>query len=334
MAFLIASAVLLILVILASILVKASFRSNLDDNKTFSISDIIELALVIVGVGLVYKWVDIGSIKYSLIGLLIGGYLLTRNVVANGLNKVFNPKNAAFDFEKLSDSQSLDIIKKYEVSKISRKKSIYFFSGLLIALIFTTLLVEYKTITTYRKEIVKELVFEEEEIIDVPIIDVPPPPPPKPKVTPVIKEVPDETLIEEPEIEIEPEEEEVEEVVYEEEEEEEEEVIEEDNSIFNLYELQQKPEYPGGMAALLGYVQRNYKVPSRDIEEGNKGKIFVQFVIEKNGRVGDVTIARGINDRLNKEAIRVIKSLPKWSPGMNAGAPARVRYVFPITIKF
>lgn len=334
MAFLIASAILLILVILASILVKASFRSSLDDHKAFSISDIIELAVVAVGVGLVYQWIAAAPIKFSLIGVLVGGYIITRKPISSALNKVFKPKNSAFDFKKLSDSQSLDVIKKYEVAQISRKKSIYFFSGLLIALVFTTLLVEYETITTYRKEIIKELVFEDEEIIDVPITEIPPPPPPKPKVTPVIEEVPDETLIEEPEIEITPEEEEVEEVVYEEPEEIEEEIIEEDNSIFNLYELQQKPEYPGGMAALLGYVQRNYKVPSRDIEEGNKGKIFVQFVIEKNGRVGDVTIARGINDRLNKEAIRVIKSLPKWSPGMNAGAPARVRYVFPITIKF
>ncbi len=336
MAFLIASAILLILVILASMLVKASFRSD-DEKQAFSIIDIIELAVVSIGVGLIALWVDsasieyISTIKFSLIGVLIGGYVLTRKSVMNAFNG--KNKSAFSDFKKLSDTQSLDIIKKYEVSQISRKKSIYFFSGLLIALVFTALLVEYETFTTFRQEIIEEVAYIEEEIIDVPITEIPPPPPPKPKVTPVIQEVPDETLIEEPEIEIEPEEEVIEEE-YAEPEEEVEEVIEEDNSIFNLYELQQKPEYPGGISALLSYVQSNFQVPSRDIEEGNKGRIFVQFVIEKNGSVGGVEIKRGINSRLDKEAVRVIKSLPKWKPGMNAGAPARVRYVFPITIKF
>lgn len=331
MAFLIASAILLILVILASILVKASFRSNLDEDKPLSLIRITEVVVSVSGAILIIYLVDDNLIKYTLATSLIVGMLLTRNVTAHLFNNILKPKNTAYDFEKLRDSNSLDIVKKYQISKISSKKGIYFFSGLLIALVFTTLLIEYKTETIFRKIIEETVVLIDNDIIDIPIMDMPPPPP-QPKVTIEIKEVPDETLIEEPEIEIEPEEEIIEEREYVNIEPEEEE-IEEDNSIFELFQLQQQPEFPGGMGAVLSYIGSNFKMSSRDAEEGNKGRIIVQFVVEKSGAIGSVKVVRGINSRLDGEAIRVIKSMPKWKPGMNAGAPVRVRYAVPVNIK-
>ena len=172
----------------------------------------------------------------------------------------------------------------------------------------------------------------EDDIIDIPLTNMPPPPPPQPKVTPVIKEVPDETLLEKPKIKITPEDEKVEERTYTDYEPTEEK-IEEDNSIFDLFQLQQPPQFPGGMGAVLSYISQNFVMSSRDAEEGNKGKIIVQFVVEKNGAIGDVKVLRGINTRLDGEAVRVIKSMPKWSPGMNAGAPVRVRYMVPVNIQ-
>lgn len=332
MAFLIASAILLILVILASILVKASFRSNLEEDKPLSIIRITEVVVSVVGAILILFLVKDNLIKYTLATSLIVGMLLTRNVTAHLFRNIFKSKNTAYDFEKLRDSNSLNIVKKYEVSKISSKKGIYFFSGLLIALVFTTLLIEYKTETIFRKVIEPIVVLDNDDIIDIPVMDIPPPPPPQPKVTIEIKEVPDETLIEEPEIEIEPEEEIIEEREYVEVEPEEE-IVEEDNSIFELFQLQQQPEFPGGMGAVLSYIGNNFKMSSRDAEEGNKGRIIVQFVVEKSGAIGSVKVVRGINSRLDNEAIRVIKSMPKWKPGMNAGAPVRVRYAVPVNIQ-
>ncbi|MCP4520078.1 MAG: TonB family protein [Cytophagales bacterium] len=331
MAFLIASGALLVLTVLAAILIKASFRSDMDDSdKPLSMIRIVEVVATLVAIGAIFYLVDISWLKYSLSSSLAVGMLLTRSVTANALKNFLAIDTK--EVERLNDPSTLDVVKKYERAVISKKKGIYFFTGLTISLVFTALVIEYTTETIYRKEIVEEVVYVEEEIFDVPITEVPPPPPPKPKVTPQFEEVPDEVLIEEPEIDIEPEEEEVEEEYFEETEEEEE-VIEEDNSIFDLFSLQQQPVYPGGMGALQAYAMRSYKVAARDAEEGNFGKIYVQFVIEKDGTVGEVKVLRGINDRMNNEAIRVIKSLPKWTPGKNAGAPVRVRYMFPFNIK-
>ena len=103
--------------------------------------------------------------------------------------------------------------------------------------------------------------------------------------------------------------------------------------ILDLTDVQQPPYFPGGESALYSYISQNFTWPSRDIEEGNEGRVFVQFVVDQNGEVTDVKVARGINERLNQEAIRVIKGMPRWSPGKNGGVPVKVRYMIPVVLK-
>ena len=89
------------------------------------------------------------------------------------------------------------------------------------------------------------------------------------------------------------------------------------------------PEFPGGMPEMVKYLLENMIYPEEMKENGIEGRIFVQFVVSKTGSVKDVTIARGI-DGLNREAIRLVKQMPNWSPGKNNGKEVNVKMVIPI----
>ena len=96
---------------------------------------------------------------------------------------------------------------------------------------------------------------------------------------------------------------------------------------------EQSAEFPGGQAALMKYVYENFNYFQRDIDNGNQGTIYVKFVINKDGSVSDVKVLKGINKRLDQEAIRVVESLPKWKPGTNEGRPVRMYFNLPIRLK-
>ena len=105
---------------------------------------------------------------------------------------------------------------------------------------------------------------------------------------------------------------------------------EEDNSVFAFAVIEDKPEFPGGQKALLTYIAKNTKYPVIAKENGVKGTVFVQFVIGKNGKVSDVKPARKVDSHLDKEACRVVKSMPAWKPGKQRGKAVRVQYIVPI----
>ncbi len=90
------------------------------------------------------------------------------------------------------------------------------------------------------------------------------------------------------------------------------------------------PEFPGGQLALRKFIAREIKYPKEASKKGIQGKVFVNFVVEKDGSVGAVKIVRGVDPSLDKEALRVIQSLPKWAPGKQKGVPVRVSYTVPI----
>jgi protein TonB len=90
------------------------------------------------------------------------------------------------------------------------------------------------------------------------------------------------------------------------------------------------PEFVGGMKAFSKYIQRTLRVPSAALEEGINGKVFVSFVVEKDGSITDVTLMKGIGFGCDEEALKVIKKSPFWKPGRNNGKPVRVRYNVPI----
>jgi protein TonB len=94
------------------------------------------------------------------------------------------------------------------------------------------------------------------------------------------------------------------------------------------------PTFPGGDAALMKYLSSNIRYPQAAADNGVQGKVVVQFVVEKNGKIGEVKVARSVDKDLDKEAIRVCKSLPAFSPGRNAtGDPVRVWYTLPVQFK-
>lgn len=94
--------------------------------------------------------------------------------------------------------------------------------------------------------------------------------------------------------------------------------------------VEQMPEFPGGDLELRKFIARSVKYPVVAVENGIQGKVFVTFVVEKDGSVGNVKIARGVDPSLDKEAIRVVSSLPKWKPGTQKGEAVRVSYTMPI----
>lgn len=99
-------------------------------------------------------------------------------------------------------------------------------------------------------------------------------------------------------------------------------------------QLEVKPEYPDGNEGLGRYLSENIKYPKKALKNGVSGKVFVQFVIDKTGKVTNVVAVRGVEKSLDKEAVRVIKSMPKWKPGMKDGQPVKVKYTIPINFKF
>ncbi len=103
-----------------------------------------------------------------------------------------------------------------------------------------------------------------------------------------------------------------------------------DNEIIMAAEADEYPEFAGGMKAWSKYIQRNLNYPSKAQEEGIQGKVFISFVVERDGSITDVKVLRGIGAGCDEEAARVIQKSPKWKPGKNRGTPVRVRYNLPI----
>jgi protein TonB len=102
------------------------------------------------------------------------------------------------------------------------------------------------------------------------------------------------------------------------------------NAIINLPGVDEYPEFEGGMKAWAKYIQRNLRYPSMAQENGVMGKVFLSFVVEKDGSISNVSLVKGIGSGCDEEAIKVIKKSPAWKPGKNKGNPVRVRYNLPI----
>ncbi len=106
--------------------------------------------------------------------------------------------------------------------------------------------------------------------------------------------------------------------------------IVDDNNIYSTAGIEVKPDFPGGMAKFYKFVGNNYRTPE---EEGLAGKVYVTFVVEKDGSLTDIKVVRDIGFGTGKEAIRVLKSCPKWNPGEQNGKKVRVLHSLPITIQ-
>ena len=103
------------------------------------------------------------------------------------------------------------------------------------------------------------------------------------------------------------------------------------DSIFRI--VDQMPEFPGGIDAMTGFVASNIKYPQDAIDEGKEGRVFVSFVVEKDGWVSNVKVLKGVCESIDEEAARVVRGMPRWKPGMKDGKPARVSFQLPVTFK-
>lgn len=216
--------------------------------------------------------------------------------------------------------------KKTAKADLENKKRIFLQIGLIVALIFVWMAFEWRQ---YERSVMDlgalEIEIIEEE--DIPITrqeTPPPPPPPEPSVELIIVdddvEIDEEFMID------------TEATVFTEVQEfvpvfiEEEEVQEE--QIFTIVE--DDPEFPGGQGALMQFLQSNLRYPTMAREAGIQGTVFVTFVVERDGSITDVRILRGVGGGLDEEAIRVVRNMPRWTPGRQRGQAVRVQFNLPI----
>ena len=106
---------------------------------------------------------------------------------------------------------------------------------------------------------------------------------------------------------------------------------EEETKVFDVVE--QMPQFPGGPQALFEYLSKNIKYPVVAEENGIQGRVIVTFVVERDGSITDVRVAKSVDPSLDKEAQRVVRSMPHWIPGKQNGSAVRVKYTVPVTFK-
>ena len=106
---------------------------------------------------------------------------------------------------------------------------------------------------------------------------------------------------------------------------------EEENKIFEFVE--QQASFPGGPAAMNQWLAQNIRYPAAAQENNIQGRVTVQFVVELNGSISNVVVVRGVDPNLDKEAVRVVKSMPKWTPGMQNGRAVRSKFTLPVNFK-
>ena len=103
------------------------------------------------------------------------------------------------------------------------------------------------------------------------------------------------------------------------------------DSVYEVAEVM--PEFPGGTQALFKFISENLEYPQHAINGQIEGRVVVQFVVDKTGKVGNIQVVRSIDKLLDQAAIDVVRALPAWKPGMQNGQPVNVRYTLPVSFK-
>jgi protein TonB len=221
--------------------------------------------------------------------------------------------------------------KKSPKANLENKKLMFMQIGMIISLLIAWLAFEHKS---YDKRQIDESLLNREVVLDEEMVEITkqeeqkPQPVEQPQQTTQLEIVEDDVETEDLNINAEVEQNEVieeyvaPEVV-------EEEVVEQE--IFHIVE--EMPAFPGGEAKLMEYVGKNIKYPQIARETGIQGRVFIGFVVEPDGSVSNVKLLRGIGGGCDEEAMRVVKSMPKWKPGKQRGKAVRVSYQIPVFFK-
>ncbi len=221
-------------------------------------------------------------------------------------------------------------LKKSPKANLEDKRLTYLLMGLVFVLSVCYVALEWteKEVTKYEVADMDFLIEEEIEIQQTTQETPPPPPPPVVQEVEVLNVVEDD--VETEEIEINTEDDKDVEVIIQApvevvEEEEEEEVV--------FVVVEDMPEFPGGPQALMKYLGESIKYPLIAQENGIQGRVICQFVVNKDGSIVDVEVVRSVDPSLDKEAIRVVKAMPKWKPGQQRGKAVRVKYTLPVSFR-
>ena len=221
--------------------------------------------------------------------------------------------------------------KKSPKANLENKKLMFMQIGLIISLLIAWLAFEHKS---YDKREIDPSLLRQTEVVEEEMVEITkqeeqkPQPVEMPKQTTQLEIVQDDVEVEDIEINAEVDQQEViEEYVPVEVEEEE----VQEQEIFQIVE--EMPSYPGGEQKLMEYVAKNIKYPQIARETGIQGRVFVGFVVEPDGSVSNVKVLRGIGGGCDEEAVRVVKSMPKWKPGKQRGKAVRVSYMLPVNFK-
>lgn len=221
--------------------------------------------------------------------------------------------------------------KKSKRANLENKKMIFLQSGLIIAL--GLILVAFEWTSEFnRSELVYLHDFDPVEEIGIINTFPPKPPAPKPKPQPIKLVITDILEIDE-ELDLDLFDSEINEGtfvptydVYTDED-------DDDSDPLPFVSIEDKPEFPGGQNELLRYLAKATKYPEQAKEAGISGRVYVNFVIDKKGKVTNVSLLRGVHPLLDNEAIRVVKSMPAWKPGKQRNKPVKVLFNVPISFR-
>ena len=108
-------------------------------------------------------------------------------------------------------------------------------------------------------------------------------------------------------------------------------VAQKSEKVYDVVDL--PPSFPGGAAAMLSWISNHIQYPALAKENDISGRVVVQIIVEKDGSVSNVKIVRSVDPSLDREAVRVVSSMPKWTPGRINGTPVRVKYTLPVAFK-
>ncbi len=217
--------------------------------------------------------------------------------------------------------------KRQKLKTYRRNTALFTAIGLVISLSLVIIAFEWKSYGTNDLVELGNISAEFEEMLDIPVTEQPPPPPPQAQVANIL-EVPDAVEIQEDleinlDVEV-TEESTIEEIIYEESEIEEEQAEE----IFQFVE--QSPEPPGGIKAFYKFISENLTYPPQARRSGVEGKVYLQFVIYKDGSIKDITVLKGIGFGCDEAAVKALSKSPLWNPGKQRGNPVNVRMALPI----
>ncbi len=224
-------------------------------------------------------------------------------------------------------------IKKTPKANLENKKTMAILIGLVLALGIMFIAFEWSKneIKVYEDAIQGEFV-EDEEMIEVTFRNETPPPPPPPIQETVLSDV----------IDIRDDKEDIQTKNFDSEDDKNKKVViqapiaapvedPEENRIHVVVE--RMPEFPGGEAAMNQFINRTIRYPVIAQENGIQGRVVVQFVVNTDGKIVDVEVVRGVEESLDKEAVRVVKAMPPWNPGRQGGKNVRVKYTLPIRFR-